>query len=62
MKKRHINLSGIITENRRLLKIGNSWYLNVPPEFVERNNLKNGDMVPVICNRNLKALPDWEGD
>ena len=46
-----------ITENRRVIKIGNSFYLNLPPEFVILNNIKPGDKVPITCNHMLKVIP-----
>jgi len=39
MRKR-IKESEPITENRRVIRIGNSFYLNLPPEFVIRNKIK----------------------
>ena len=49
-----------ITENRRVIKIGNSFYLNLPPEFVTLNNIKPGDKVPVTCDHLLKVIPHAE--
>ena len=49
-----------ITENRRVIKIGNSFYLNLPPEFVTRNNIKPGDKVPITCDHLLKVIPHAE--
>jgi hypothetical protein len=49
-----------ITENRRILHIGNAWYLNVPPEFVEAHGLKHRDKVPITCNHLLKVIPHSE--
>jgi hypothetical protein len=49
-----------ITENRRVIKIGSSFYLNLPQEFVIRNNIKPGQMVPVTCDHLLKVVPHPE--
>jgi len=49
-----------ITENRRVIKIGSSFYLNLPPEFVTRNNIKPGDKVPITCDHLLKVIPHAE--
>lgn len=49
-----------ITENRRVIKIGASFYLNLPPEFVTLNNIKPGDKVPVTCDHLLKVIPHAE--
>jgi hypothetical protein len=39
-----------ITENRRVVKIGSSFYLNLPPEFVAAHNIKPGDKVAVTSD------------
>ncbi|MFC1968544.1 hypothetical protein ACFLVX_04060 [Chloroflexota bacterium] len=49
-----------ITENRRVIRIGSSFYLNLPPEFVERNGIKAGTKVPVTCDHLLKVIPHAE--
>ena len=49
-----------ITENRRVIKIGHSFYLNLPPEFVTQNNIKPGDKVPITCDHLLKVIPHAE--
>lgn len=49
-----------ITENRRVLRIGRSYYLNLPPEFVTRNNIKPGQKVPITCDHLLKVVPHAE--
>ena len=59
MKKR-ARRSEPITENRRVIQIGSSFYLNLPPEFVSANNIKPGDMVPVTCDHLLKVIPHAE--
>lgn len=59
MKKR-ARTSEPITENRRVIQIGSSFYLNLPPEFVTRNNIKPGDKVPVTCDHLLKVIPHAE--
>jgi len=49
-----------ITENRRVIRIGHSFYLNLPPEFVSRNHIKPGDKVAITCNHLLKVIPHAE--
>ena len=49
-----------ITENRRVLRIGGAWYLNIPPEFVEAHRIKHGEKVPVTADHILKAIPHSE--
>lgn len=55
MKKQRKNEP--ITQNRRIRKIGSSYYLNLPPEFVAQNNIQPGDRVPVVANHILKVIP-----
>ncbi len=57
-KKREVNEP--ITENRRVIKIGSAYYLNLPPEFVESNRIRPGQMVPVTANHILKVVPHSE--
>jgi hypothetical protein len=59
MRKRKV-MDEPITENRRVIKIGNSFYLNLPPEFVSRNNIQPGDKVPITGNHLLKVIPNAE--
>jgi len=59
MKKR-TRRSEPITENRRVIQIGSSFYLNLPPEFVVANNIKPGDKVPITCDHLLKVIPHAE--
>lgn len=49
-----------ITENRRVIKIGGAWYLNLPPQFIEAHGLKSGDMVPITADHLLKVIPHSE--
>ena len=61
MPKRKQRKAGeVITESRRVIKRGRSWYLSIPPEFVTANNLKEGDRVGVISDHFLKAIPIGE--
>lgn len=58
-RRRHFK-GETITENRRVIKIGSSYYLNVPPEFVEQNGIKAGTKVPINCDHLLKVIPNAE--
>ena len=58
--KERINKREPITENRRVIRIGRSFYLNLPPEFVAWNDIKPGDKVPVTCDHLLKVIPHSE--
>lgn len=49
-----------VTENRRIIQIGHSFYLNLPLEFITRNNIKPGQKVPITCNHLLKVIPHAE--
>ncbi len=49
-----------ITENRRVIRVGSSYYLNLPPEFVEQNGIKPGSKVPITCDHLLKVIPNAE--
>jgi len=49
-----------ITENRRVLKIGKSFYLNLPPEFVALHHIQPGEKVPITADHLLKVIPHSE--
>lgn len=57
---RRIRKGEPITENRRVIKVGGSYYLNLPPEFVEENGIKPGDKIPITCDHLLKVIPHTE--
>lgn len=46
-----------ITENRRVIKIGRAYYLNLPLAFVELNRIRPGQKVPIIADHILKVVP-----
>lgn len=58
--RRKIKKGEPITENRRVVRIGHSFYLNLPPEFVIANNIEPGDKVPITCDHLLKVIPNTE--
>jgi len=47
----------IITEPRRLMRVGNSVVIALPSEFLERHDLKPGDDVGVVADSILKVVP-----
>jgi len=49
-----------ITENRRVIKVGSSFYLNLPPEFVRMHGIKPGQKVPVTASHLIKVIPNSE--
>lgn len=42
-------------ENRAVLKIGGSYYFNLPPEFVKTHRIKLGDRVPITADHLLEV-------
>jgi bifunctional DNA-binding transcriptional regulator/antitoxin component of YhaV-PrlF toxin-antitoxin module len=49
--------SSVVAETRMLVKVGNSVYLSIPKEWLERHHLKAGDFVPVLTDNILKVVP-----
>lgn len=47
----------IRAEIRKMRKVGESFYLSLPPEFVKEHNLKPGDALPVAYNGVLIVTP-----
>lgn len=52
--------SGIISGQREIRKMGNSYYINIPHEFLERHGLKEGDPMTFGANHLLKYMPQAE--
>ncbi len=54
------NMGEPITQNRRVLKIGGSYYISLPTEFVILHNIKRGEKVPTTANHLFKVIPQSE--
>jgi len=52
--------SGVISGQREIRKMGNSYYINIPREFLERHGLKEGDPMTFGANHLLKYMPQAE--
>lgn len=39
-----------LSKTRNLLKVGNSFMVSIPPEFVKKNKLKAGDKLGVVID------------
>ena len=63
MSKRNAKQGKPITENRRVIRLGSSYYLNLPPppEFVKATNIEPGTKVPITCAHILKAIHTLRG-
>jgi len=46
-----------IVKVRAVLKLGSSYYISIPPEFMRLHNLKKGDRLPVLAGKILKVVP-----
>jgi len=51
------NKKGLVLATRRIIKSGASFYVSIPPEFMEKHRLKKGDAVPIIADSILKLVP-----
>jgi len=61
MAKRKVRLGEPLTENRRVRRLGSSYYLNLPPEFIELHNIKPGEKIPITADHILlKVIPHAE--
>jgi hypothetical protein len=60
MRRKKVPDGEPITENRRVIKLGQSFYLNLPPEFVRSHSIKPGQKVPITCDHILKVIPHSE--
>lgn len=47
----------VIAEVRRVIKIGRSHYISIPPEFLKAHNIKQGDKIPIAADHIMKIIP-----
>lgn len=57
MAIRRIKEGDPLTENRRVIRVGCSFYLNLPREFIAPNNTKPGQEMSITCDHLLKVIP-----
>lgn len=46
-----------IVETRRVIRLGTSHYISLPPEFVVEHNIQPRDLLPIVANRVMKIYP-----
>jgi bifunctional DNA-binding transcriptional regulator/antitoxin component of YhaV-PrlF toxin-antitoxin module len=46
-----------IVKLRAVLKVGSSYYISIPPEFMKRHEIKKGDKLPVLAGQIMKVIP-----
>jgi len=49
-----------IVKVRSVLKVGNSLYISLPPEFVRLHGIRKGDRLPVVADHLMKIIPMYE--
>jgi hypothetical protein len=49
-----------IVKVRTVLKVGSSYYISIPPEFMKRHDIKKGDKLPVVAGQIMKVIPMGE--
>jgi len=52
----------VTAETRRVIRLGGSLAITLPPEFCEAHNIKEGDDLPVAANHIMKVIPMPEGE
>lgn len=52
--------TGVMSGQRIVRKIGDTFYINIPKEFLEQHSLKEGDILPFAANHLLKYIPMQE--
>lgn len=52
--------TGVMSGQRVVRKIGDTFYINIPKEFLEQHSLKEGDILPFAANHLLKYIPMQE--
>ena len=46
-----------IVELRKVIKNGGSFYISIPPEFIQLHGIKKGDRLPVLTAHIMKVVP-----
>lgn len=46
-----------VAKIRSVLKVGKSFYIALPREFVALHGIKKGDRLPVLANHIVKVVP-----
>ena len=46
-----------IIKLRSVLKSGSSYYISIPPEFIQLHGIKKGDRLPVLADHIMKVVP-----
>jgi hypothetical protein len=46
-----------VVKLRSVLKNGSSFYISIPPEFIQLHGIKKGDRLPVLADHIMKVVP-----
>lgn len=49
--------AGIVAKVRKVVKIGSSFYISLPQEFIRKYHFKAGDKVGVLSDSIVKVIP-----
>jgi len=60
-RRKQVTRGDIVAEPRQVIKIGHSYYISLPPEFMKAHGIKQGDWLPTAANHILKVIPMPEG-
>ncbi len=53
----------ITAQTRKVIKIGGSLAITLPQEFIQRNSIKEGDDLPVLCDhKTMRVVPMSDED
>ena len=56
-RKMMLTKGGVVVTLRKLKKEGSTYYVSIPKEFVEKHDLKEGDILPVLADNIVKIVP-----
>jgi len=56
-RKMMLTKGGVVVTLRKLKKEGSTYYVSIPKEFVEKHDLKEGDILPVLADSIVKIVP-----
>ena len=52
--------TGVMSGQRKIRKIGDTHYINIPKEFLQRHGIKEGDVLPFAAGYLLEFIPMQE--
>lgn len=57
---KHKKQKDLVVKIRKIVRMGKTYYIQVPHEFMEKHGLKKGDKLPILADHIMKVVPMQE--